>query len=91
MTFVEIPEALPFSFNTALHKFKVREGTLKHAFRIEILGILESSGSKEWETVRSAVDFELYFPYVVILRHPTAHCNSMCTAGCHFLNDVGDG
>ena len=73
MTFVEIPEALPFSLNTALHKFEVREGTLKHAFRIEILGILESWGSKEWETVRSAVDFELYFPYVVILRHPNVN------------------
>ena len=60
MTFVEIPEPLPFSLNTALHKFEVREGTLKHALRIKILGILESSGSKECETVRSDVNFKLF-------------------------------
>ena len=69
MTLVDIPEVLRFSLNTALHKFKVREGTLKHALRIKILGILESSGSKEWETVRSDVNFKLFRICATLVLH----------------------
>ena len=70
MNLAGFPAVPPFSLNKVLHKFEGPVGTPKHALRIQILAILESPGPKELETVPSDVDFKLFFPYVVTLRHP---------------------
>ena len=51
---------------------KCQLGNRKRASRKKRLGVLESLGPKEWESVQSAKHFRLVFPYVVKLCHPTS-------------------
>ena len=49
---------------------KCQLGNRKRAPRNKRLGVLESLGLKEWESVQSAKHFRLFFPYVVKLCRP---------------------